>query len=169
MAAVKSVRLTANRLREALRYDAETGVFTWAIYRRGIKTGALAGCMGADGYWRIRIDGELFLAHRLAWLYAHGEWPANDIDHINGKRADNRISNLRDVLPAINAQNLHTAQKNNRSGGPLGTTWDKVAERWRATIWADGRRHHLGFFDSGQDAHQAYLSAKRALHPGCTI
>lgn len=108
---------------------------------------------------RIFIDKKAYLAHRLAWLYVHGTFPANDIDHINGVRHDNRIENLRDVPRVVNAHNRNRANKNN-SHGRLGVY--KVRHRWVAQLGAKGARRYLGIFDSAVEAEAAYLAAKEA-------
>ena len=97
--------ITAERLRELLHYDAETGVFRWKVrpYRTSIQSGTVAGMIYA-GYRRIRVDGQMYQAHRLAWFYIHGHWPVNLIDHKNTIRDDNRLSNLREATRAENVQ-----------------------------------------------------------------
>jgi hypothetical protein len=103
----------------------------------------------------------------LAWLYVHGRWPLDDVDHINCVKNDNRIGNLRDVPNEINAQNVRHARK---AQGPLGCTFDKKAGKWMAQIKLRGNVcKYLGYFDDPGDAHAAYLEAKRKLHDGCTI
>jgi hypothetical protein len=87
--------LTAERLREQLRYDAETGVFTRRVGSGHARAGDMAGTVHSTGYVRISIDGGKYTAHHLAWLYVHGVWPYQ-IEHINRKRSDNRIANLRE-------------------------------------------------------------------------
>lgn len=99
---MKKQTLTAARLRELLRYDANTGLFTWIS---GPKAGQQVTKKGQAGYVRIYFDGKLFLAHRLAWLYVTGEHPRQHIDHINRVRDDNRIVNLRDVSTQENSKN----------------------------------------------------------------
>jgi hypothetical protein len=88
--------LTAERLREQLRYDAETGVFTRRVESGHACVGDVAGSVHSTGYVRIGIDGWKYTAHHLAWLYVHGVWPSDQIEHINRKRSDNRIANLRE-------------------------------------------------------------------------
>ena len=148
--------LTAARLRE-LHYDPETGVFT---HRR---TGKPAGNALPDGRLRICVDYRSYKAHRLAWLYVHGDWPNGCVDHINRDPSDNRIANLRDTTKAENTQNVTAARKSSRLG-LLGVR--KVWRRYAARIKADGQERHLGYYDTPEEAHAAYLGAKRELHPG---
>ena len=154
------------RLRELLDYDAETGRFVWRQANKRVKAGTVAGYVGNDGYVRIRASGTRFLAHRLAWFYVHGTWPAGEIDHINGDRSDNRIANLRDVSRLTNRQNMRRAQADNRSG-LLGVSLTN--NRCKASIRSGGKNHHLGYFASPEAAHAAYVAAKRQTHEGCTL
>jgi len=119
------------------------------------------------------IDGKIYLAHRLAWLYVHGVMPKKNIDHINGVKTDNRIENLRDVAQSVNLQNLQRARKNRKSSRLLGVSHSNrgtcLARPYRARIVVDGRELSLGTFATEQEAHQAYLAAKRIHHEGCVI
>lgn len=162
--------LTAQRLRELLHYDPETGVFTRRVRTaNAIRAGDVTGCRNTIGYLVISVLNRRYLAHRLAWLYAHGEWPVADIDHINGVRQDNRIANLRDVSRSANIQNQRRPQTHGTSGF-LGVTWSKQIKRWVAAITVPtNRRKHIGCFATAEEASAAYLEAKRKLHTGCTI
>ena len=117
---------------------------------------------------RVMVDGRQWLAHRLAWLYVHGEWP-DQIDHVNGIKTDNRISNLRNVCARVNMENVRGPKANNRSSGVLGVTWWERGKKWKAQINMRGRNRHLGYTDTIEDAQRLYLDAKRRLHEGCTI
>jgi hypothetical protein len=161
--------LTAGRLRELLDYDPGTGVFRWRANRGRVRAGGVAGSLSVSGYLKARVDGRSHWAHRLAWLYVHGEWPRGGIDHINGDRSDNRIGNLRDVPQRINAQNRRTARRDNTSSGLLGVDWHAHRQRWRARIRLRGGRLDLGHFDTPEAAHAAYVEAKRRLHEGNTL
>ena len=164
-----SNRITAERARELLEYSAETGVFRWRVNRQGgICSGSVAGGKKPDGYIYIGVDGVKFLAHRLAWLYVHGKWPREHIDHINGVRDDNRLSNLREASNSENMQNQRRAQANN-ANGLLGVSWDEKRKRWQAQIKANGRKRHLGRFETSEEARAAYIAAKAELHPFQTI
>lgn len=158
--------LTAQRLREALHYNPETGVFTRLICTsRRSAVGAIAGTL-SRGYCSIGIDGNNYRAHRLAWLYMTGSWPSDQIDHINGVRDDNRWINLRDVSGSTNLQNRRHAQRNNACGLLGVSPYRKV---WRATIRVGKKMLHIGTFRTPELAHAAYLAVKRQRHAGCVL
>lgn len=164
--------LTADRLRALVRYDESTGRFSW-IPRTGrgagwAKADREPGGVTSQGYRSIRLDGRLYQAHRLAWLYVHGEWPQQQIDHVNGNRLDNRIENLRDVAPLLNQQNMRRARCDNETG-VLGVTVDRRRGGFKARIRAHGRILYLGNFGSIEQAQAVYVTAKRSLHEGATI
>jgi hypothetical protein len=159
--------LTAERLREALTYDSVTGVFTWIkppSWR--VKIGDVAGSLASIGYVYIKLDNYKYLAHRLAWFYVHGIWPVDQIDHINGDRANNKIINLRSVSRSVNLQNQRQARSHN-STGFLGVSPHR--KKFAARIGVDGKYTYLGSFNTPELAHAAYVDAKRALHPGNTL
>jgi hypothetical protein len=161
--------LTASRLREVLRYCPETGALVWiAKVSKRAKVGGIAGSVRSDGYRIIGIEGNKVLAHRAAWVFLRGEWPAWQIDHINGDRADNSAGNLRQVTHAENCQNVRRARRDSGSG-LMGAHWIARLQRWRARIKVDGTEIHVGHFLTAQEAHNAYISAKRRLHATCTI
>ena len=161
--------LTAERLRELLSYDMETGIFTRIVSRSGAgKVGSAVGNLKKHGYLNMMIDGKIYLAHRLAWLYVHGVWPTNHIDHKNGNRIENWIANLRDVTRVVNRQNQRTPNRDSMTGF-LGVTWNKRCKKFMAQINSNGICTYLGLFKSAEDAHDAYLIAKRMQHVGCTI
>jgi hypothetical protein len=162
--------LTQSRLQQLLDYCADTGLFKWKIANsRRVRVGDVAGSPSTKGYVLIGVDGSIYRGHRLAWLYVYGEWPKHYIDHINGIVTDNRIQNLRDVSIMINSENQKYAPSHNRSCGVLGVSREKNHKRWRAVIGSKGKQIHIGYFDTIEEAHEAYISAKRELHIGCTI
>ena len=161
-------QMTSDRLKYFLSYDPNTGEFRRKTVLRGHgKVGQIAGGVDKDGYIQIRVDGKQHRAHRLAWLYVHGEMPEHEIDHINGIRTDNRIDNLRAASDAINAQNVRQARTDNKSTGRLGVYPN--GSKFRAVITVSGKLVHLGQFDSAEEASSAYVAAKRKFHLGCTL
>ena len=159
--------VSADYLRSILAYDADTGVFT-RLVRTGpnVKVGDIAGGKNGQGYIQIRVFGRLRQAHRLAWLFVHGAWPVDQIDHIDGNPGNNRIANLRDVSQSVNQQNQRRATSKSTHGF-MGAT--RSLKRWTALITIDGKQRNLGQFDTAAEAHAAYLCAKRLHHVGCTI
>jgi hypothetical protein len=108
-------------------------------------------------YRYIHSDKKLYLAHRLAWFMYYGTWPANQIDHINGDGLDNRICNLRDVTHAENGRNLKL--KKNNTTGVCGVSFQ--ANRYKAEIWFEGKKYHLGRFINLEDAALARAEAEK--------
>jgi hypothetical protein len=163
-----TITLTQARLKELLHYDPDTGVFTWQIDRgRLAKAGCRAGYYADKGYRKITVGSKSFAEHRLAWFMTCGAWPVGVIDHINGIVDDNRISNLRDVSRSANSQNQRRGKKHSTTGF-LGVCAGKGKFQGAITLPC-GKRLHLGTYDSPEEAHEAYLAAKRIHHAGCTI
>lgn len=160
--------LAQERLKQVLSYDQRTGLFTWvAPASNRTKPGTVLDHPNTgDGYIKIGIDGARYLAHRLAWMYVYGVWPAQRIDHINGCRSDNRIENLRDVSAQENSQNMRNAMTNTASGY-LGAY--KHRSKWASKIRINGKTTNLGVFDTPELANAAYISAKRIHHKTCSI
>lgn len=139
------------RLLEHLRYDKDTGHFYWIKKTSSasrVNVGDKAGSIDRKGYTKIIFNGKSYCAHRLAWLFVYGEWPEDQIDHINRKKSDNRISNLRQATNQINHKNK-PLQANNTSGHS-GIT--RRYGGWRVRIGVDGKRVHGGDFKDLQEA-----------------
>jgi len=152
--------LTADMLKAALVYEPETGRFTWACGRR--RAGMQAGKLNTSGHRQIMIEGSLFLAHRLAWLYVNGAWPDRQIDHVNGVRDDNRLANLRQATHEQNAQNRRVPANN--TSGVKGVSWYPTRSCWMAHITANHRRKTLGYFPTIEQAAAARADAAARLH-----
>lgn len=155
--------LTQGRLKSLLRYDAETGDFVWRIRRTGgIDAGDKAGFFHTkNGHRRIKIDGKLHYAHRLAWLYMTGEWPRHFIDHIDLSKANNAWSNLRGASHSDNIRNRR-AHKNSASGlkgAYLNKARADCAKPWRSSISVNGCVKYLGSFTTAEEANVAYANA----------
>ena len=145
-------QINQEQLKELLHYDPETGVFRWkgtlGSRAKGsrAKAGDVAGSAYSTGYVCIRIFNKVYYAHRLAWLYTCGEFPEDQIDHINGLRDDNRIINLRAVTQAENARNLRLRKSN--TSGYIGVGWDPENNKWKVQI----SKANYGRFKSKSDA-----------------
>ena len=174
--------LPVNVLAEALAYNPISGVLSWKSRPRHHfrshhawvmfnpkYAGKPAGSVTKTGYlaFEISVRGDIFRpkAHRVAWALHHGTWPEHHIDHINGDRRDNRISNLRDVPNCENARNQRLHLTN--TSGHAGVTFHKKSGKWLAQITYQGQHHYLGVFHNLEDAVIARKAAADAFgfHP----
>lgn len=155
-----------------LSYDPETGIFIWKeagpeffMTQRAFKTwntrfsGSVAGTIDSSGHMQIKIFNKAILAHRLAWFMQHGEWPKASIDHVNGCKTDNRISNLRVVEHKDNMKNL-PKRKDNKTGY-TGVFWNKKYGSYQAYIRYNGKLIHLGYHKNIEDAILVRREAER--------
>ena len=163
----KRYEVTLNEAQACLDYNHETGVFTWKIDKgRHARRGDVAGSVHKSGYRRVGLCGALVYAHRLAWLMHYGRQPADQIDHINGSRDDNRIDNLREANFEINAQNrVHGLPKAGTSG-IIGVVSDAEGKSWSSHIHFKGKVVRVSGFSSIEEAHYMYMELKRRLHDG---
>lgn len=155
--------ITQSELKYFLDYNEETGIFTWLQFASSKATpNSIAGTIRNDGYISISINKKPYLAHRLAWLYVHGEFPENIIDHINGNPSDNKISNLRSCTMQENMYNrkLHS---NNKSG-VKGVYWNPVRNNWRAEIKVNKVKKTIGSFKDLESAKIAIKQARLKYH-----
>lgn len=155
-------QLTGEYIAKRLDYNPETGVFAWKTpTAKKLKPGDKAGTLHKSGYIKIILDGIPYWAHRLAWLYYYKEWPqgeAYQIDHINGDKSDNRITNLRLVTNEKNTRN-HVKYAHNTSG-VNGVCFNEQSRKWCAQIRVDGKQIHLGYFHFFEDAVKARKAAE---------
>lgn len=174
-AAVGEIDRTTQRLfsqsylKSILHYDKDTGIFTWkklAPCIHNVKVGDAAG-FRKEGYIVICINKLNYRAGRLAWLYVNGVWPTSEIDHKNTIKDDNRWTNLRDGTRSFNMQNQRRAMLSNKSTGVLGVYPE--GSRFRAIITINKNSRRLGTYDSKEEAHRAYVTAKREIHAGGTL
>ena len=157
--------ITADRARELLDYDAERGVLVWAKDRGGhCKIGRVAGGgrLDSSGYFRIRLDGKNYLTHRIIWLWHHGEFPPEVVDHINGDPTDNRIENLRRASVGQNQYNSKRPKTN--TSGQKGVYWNKRDKAWRVQICVNGKKKYIGVYADLQSAADAYSKAAVEHH-----
>jgi hypothetical protein len=167
--AIKIIPLpTFERVKELLHYNPDLGVFTWLANKIGVKAGRIAGCKKDNGYIAIRIDGTLFFAHRLAWLYMTGEAPSEIIDHIDGDRSNNKFSNLREATQKQNSENHQRLLANNTSGY-RGVYYQKQTKKWVAQIGHRRKTYNLGSFLTPEDAARRAMEKRAELftHNNC--
>lgn len=162
----KTQELTYEFLRSRISYNARTGAFTWLpLVEDSIKSKIWnsnyawkeAGHIGAEGYRRIRINNNIYLASRLAWFYVKETWPDKNIDHKNRNRSDDRWENLREASQSQNMMNT-TIRKDNKSG-VKGVYWYERDKKWKVTIQVNKKSKFIGTFDSKEEAVVAYKKA----------
>lgn len=154
--------LTQERLRQLLHYDPETGIFTRLVNSGTAKAGDVAGTRQRGGYVLISVDGTQYLAHRLAWLYETGSWPAAHTDHRDGDKANNRFANLREATSTENGRNRSRPRDN--TSGAKGVYWSRRRCKWVAQI-SDGRKViNLGGFNEIADAVAARRAAEAEIY-----
>jgi len=148
------IPITYDRLKEILEYSPTSGLFF------SKKINNHVGALDEKGYIRVLADGKLYRAHRLAWLYMTGQWPQDQVDHINGNKADNRWENLRDVDQTLNMLNKHKPHHNNRSG-VLGVS--ELNGKYYPRLRIDGKLVYLGSYASKVEAKERYESFKQEV------
>jgi len=157
--------LTQERLKELLSYNPETGEFTRLVTAGGKLKSSIAGTVRQDGYLAIKIDKKSYFLHRLVWLYVHGKFPSDEIDHINCDKKDNRLSNLRDSDRFLNNQNIHNPQKNSKSG-VRNVCFSNYHGKYKAALMVNGKRINVGCFTDISSAEAAILNKKKELNIG---
>lgn len=158
--------LTQERVRELLVYNAKTGIFRWrknaGRYGR-IPAGTLAGGRTKEGYLRIGVDGVCYFATRLIWVYVHGHFPPDQVDHRNRNPSDDRLSNLRLATQSQNKANSRLYRNN--SSGFKGVSYERARDSWVAFIKFGGeRRKWLGRYKTKEAAYAAYCVASKEIH-----
>lgn len=153
--------ITQEILKQNLHYNPQTGDFTWIKVCGGVKRGKIAGHKESENdYVKIRLLGKLYKAHRLAWLYVYGTWPKEYIDHINNIKSDNRINNLREATKRQN--NTNVGIRSDNTSGFKGVC--KYGNKWVSRIKHKGKKIHIGYFDTPEAAHKAYIITADKLH-----
>ena len=160
---------TPDQVKSALTYNPDTGVFLWRFRTGGDRhtknfnarfAGKVAGGLHSAGYWVISGA----LAHRLAWLMMYRKWPDALIDHINGNKLDNRISNLRECDDAENAQNVAAHKGSSSRHVGVSLNGHSKSKPWQAHVCVSGKQHFLGYFETEAEALAARISGKQKLH-----
>lgn len=151
-----------NELLSLLNYNSKTGKFTWAGKSKfsNVKIGSEAGYVERNGYVRISFRGRRYGAHQLVWMLVYGTWP-KFLDHINGVRSDNRISNLRESSHRLNQLN----RKEHRQGKFPGVRFMPSRNKWIARMSINGKDTCVGYCNTEIEAQQAYLKKLKELFP----
>lgn len=149
--------ITRENIIRLLDYNPETGIFLWKDDRQCIRAGSVAGFTERKGYRSIKVLNRTFKAHRLAWFIFYGEWPKDQIDHINRDKSDNRIANLRESSNSSNQWN--SGVYSNSTTGYRGVSWHKKSQKYWARIGHQGRRIDIGLFDCPHEAALAFNDA----------
>jgi hypothetical protein len=118
-----------------------------------VKVGDIAGTIHPSGYVHIRVNGHLYKAHRLIFLWHHGYIPKY-IDHIDRNKSNNKIENLRCATASENVYN--TDVRKNNTTGLKGVYWHQPTSKWRVKASINGKQKHIGLFDSKESAYSAY-------------
>lgn len=157
------VTITATVVRQLLRYEPETGIFTWLIRSRPQNpAGSPAGSVNAVGYVSIVIAQKAYLAHRLAWLYVTGGGPTSEIDHRDGNRSNNRWNNLR---LAVRSENMHNAKtRSDNTSGFKGVCFHKPSGLFRGDLQTYGKRQSTRYFRTAKEAAEALALLRLQYH-----
>ena len=150
--------MTQEKLKQLLHYNPDNGSITWKTTRNGrVKIGQEAGTLHPSGYIYIRINNNGHAAHRVAWLYIHGNIPEY-IDHINHNRSDNKLANLRIATKQDNARNRTISTTNIH--GCFGIYFESDRGKWTARITAEGKHKRIGRYKTKEEAIQARRDAE---------
>ena len=151
-----------SELKSILDYNPDTGEFTRACDRGRWKKGESMGSVSADGYVNISIDGRIYRAHRIAWMFMTGQQPIAFIDHENRNRLDNRWSNLRSASQSENLQN--SVVKKTSSLGLKGVTYVPSKGRYRARITSGNKTIFEQTYETPEEAKAARDAVAKVLH-----
>jgi len=160
--------LTQEYLKSILDYNPDTGIFTWKHRDDRSNSwntryaGSEAGAISSECVINISINKKLYIATRLAWLYVYGYFPDYTLHYINNISLDNRIKNICKHNRMEMSQN-RKKQKNNTSSF-VGVCFNKYHNKFQAQIAANGKIKYLGYFNTAEEAHEAYLKAKAHYH-----
>jgi|688.fasta_scaffold917170_2 hypothetical protein len=155
--------ITQEYLNSILNYDEFTGELTWKV-RKGTRAliGSVAGTLDNTGYIHITIDKKVYQYHRIIWMYVYGKFPSEFLDHINNDKTDNRLQNLREATRAQNA--LNRGKQSNNATGYIGVYWHTQSKKYRAKCTYNGVRHHLGSFNTAEEASEVYNTFTKSLY-----
>ena len=155
--------LSQTELKKMFLYEPDTGFLRWKEGRSNMVKNSKAGCKNASGYLIVTINSKSHRVQRVIWIYMFDHIPSGFyIDHINGNKTDNRLCNLRLATNSQNQQNRPAPQNN--SSGYRGVTWHKQANKWMARICHNRKREMLGFFETVEEAYEAYKNRASEIY-----
>ena len=173
-------KITQDLLQDLVSYDPDTGILLWqernarhftatsrsAQHQASHWNSRWAGkkafnCMTAKGYLRGSLNSRAYLAHRIIWIITTGQDAVDEIDHKNGNKCDNRITNLRAADRFLNCQNRSSVLGS--TSNYIGVSWSAHMGKWRSQIIRKNKPTHLGYFDCEIDAAKAYDSHSRKV------
>ena len=158
--------MDSTKAHELFRYDPNSGDLIRRVNAAGnARAGDKVCRRNGNGYFRVTHNYKPYYVHRIIWLMVHGDWPPNEIDHVNQNRSDNRIENLRAVDHANN--NHNQTLRNTNTSGIMGVNWSNQRNKWVVYIYTDARKKHLGYFIDFFEAVCARKSAENKFnfHP----
>lgn len=141
----------------------DNGNVVWSSTRsnRAVK-GNLFGAL-IDGYRRGRINKHNCHAHQVAYFLQYGQWPDKFVDHKDGDRSNNRKENLRLASHSENARNAISRVNSTGYKGVYKST-QKLKKPYTSEIVKDNKRIYLGYFETPEQAHEAYKQAAIKYH-----
>jgi hypothetical protein len=163
-AVVRSL-ISHQRAIELLEYNQESGKLFWKADRKGhLLKGKEAGSVNANGYIVIKVEQRHYPAHRLAWFIVHGIWPEQDVDHIDGKKTNNKLTNLRAVTRSVNL--LNAVKEQGRSNtGIRNISFYKKKQKYYVRIQHEGKMLYSKTFSSLDAASKAAEKARSEHNP----
>lgn len=161
--------LTAEEIRELFTYDPEEGLLRWrkSSGRHGrIPAGTVAGgtSSNAEGYRNVNVRRKLYRASRLIWVFMTGEWPPHQVDHEDRDTGNDKWKNLRLATGSQNKANCGKYKGKSSLLKGVQAVQKARSIRYRAIVTKNGVREHLGYFDTEELAHAAYLKRAQELH-----
>jgi hypothetical protein len=154
--------ITQDELKELYEYNKDTGIFTARVHRSSRAVAGSVVSSRCGDYLIVCIKNKKYLAHRLAWLYVYGKLPTKFIDHINGKKDDNMINNLRECTKAQNQVNI--GKLANNTTGFKGVSFVKENNNYRARIKIGNKYKHLGVRKTAEEASLLYEKEANKVH-----
>jgi hypothetical protein len=154
-------------LQSLFLYEPDTGILRRRTDRGGRKSGEVVGTdYGEKYYLKVSVNKKSYRIHLIIWKIVTGEEPSGQIDHKDTNKQNNRWNNLREATISQNKANIGLIASN--TSGLKGACRYKLGESrgkgWQAGIGVNGKRKHLGFFATKEEAHAAYCKAANEIY-----